>query len=26
VQQVHIALYHVLCGCIEERLSGESPR
>ena len=26
VQQVHIALYHVLCGCIEERLNGENPR
>lgn len=26
VQQVHIALYHVLCGGIEERFNRETPR
>lgn len=26
VQQVHIALYHVLCATIEERLGAETPR
>ena len=26
VQQVHVALYHVLCGSIEERLGAETPR